>query len=70
MNGRAANGTEVRQLLCRRSTCGNVPCGTSTGGSEGERLGRRSRWNQDTYASACGRGLNGLVAQMADGAVV
>ena len=70
MNGRAAEWHESEALLCGRSTCGNVPRGASEGESKGLQFRRRSRWNQDGHASAGGRRLNSLVAQMADGAVI
>jgi hypothetical protein len=61
---------EIWRLLCGRGARGNVPRGTSKGGAEGLRLGRRSRCNQDGYASVCRRRLNGLMTQVADGAVI
>jgi hypothetical protein len=70
MNWRAANGTEVRQLLCGRSTCGNVPHGTPEGKAEVLKFRRGSCWKQDGDASACLRRFNGLMAQMAGRAAV
>jgi hypothetical protein len=69
MNGRAANGTRGA-LLCGRSTCGNVACGASKDESKGLQFRHRSGWNQNGDTSACGCRLNGLMAQMADGAVI
>jgi hypothetical protein len=69
-NWRAGNGTEIRQLLCRRSACGNVPGGSSCGAANILKFGRKSCWKQDGYASACQRRLNGLMTQMADGTIV
>jgi hypothetical protein len=69
-NWRAGIGTEIRQLLCGRSACGNVPSGRSCGEVSILKFGCKPCWHQDGYASACQRRLNGLMTQMADRTIV